>query len=183
MRKTKYWSVLKWLGYIAIAFAVLISVRSFFVVPFVVEGASMDPTLQDGEKMVVNKAIYMVGSPDRGDIVIIEDKNDETKHYVKRIVALPGDKVEVVNDRLFINDEEVREPYLIPNRIKANQEGMLLMGDLPSMIVPEGKVFVMGDNRVVSRDSRNGLGLIELSQIVGRTELVYFPLDRLRDVE
>lgn len=182
MQKTDRHGLLEWSASFLVAFVAVLLVRIFLVSPYVVEGASMDPTLENGEKLVVNKVAYLVGTPDLGDIVIIQDETTH-KHYVKRVVGLPGDTIEVINDQLFVNGKPIKEPYLNRNKERAHKVGMALTGNVPPQEIPEGKVFVMGDNRLKSMDSRNGLGLIDVSMIVGRTELVVFPFEKIRDVD
>ncbi|WP_066175368.1 signal peptidase I [Bacillus marinisedimentorum] len=166
----------------AIAFVAVVLIKTYVFAPYIVEGASMDPTLHDGERLMVNKAVYLVDQPERGDIVIIKDSTED-RHYVKRVVALPGDKVEVKNDELYVNEQLIKEPYLSDNRNQARKLGMMLTGNIDPIIIPEGEIYVMGDNRLVSKDSRNGLGLIKDDDIVGKTEIVFYPIPRLRTVE
>ncbi len=182
MEKNKLRAAAEWILSFAVAFVAVVLVKTYIFAPYIVEGASMDPTLHDGERLMVNKAVYLVDQPERGDIVIIKD-DVEGRHYVKRVVALPGDKVEVKDDELYVNDRLVKEPYLSDNRDQAQKLGMMLTGNIDPMIIPEGKIYVMGDNRLVSKDSRNGLGLIEDDDIIGKTEVVFYPFPHLRTVE
>jgi signal peptidase I len=168
-----------WIISLSIAVAIVFIVRTFLFAPYIVEGASMEPTLHNQEKIFVNKLTAVTGF-DRGDIVIIKGSED---NYVKRIIGLPGDQIEVKNDQLFVNGELVKESYLSYNREVAEQMGVYLTEDFETVTVPKNQYFVMGDNRLVSMDSRNGLGLIKEDQIVGSPEFVYFPFREIRTVE
>lgn len=163
-------------------FAIILAfvVKIFVMAPYIVEGASMDPTLHDGDRLLVNKFIsYVQENPERGDIIIIKDE-DAKKHYVKRVIGLPGDIVEMKQDKLYVNETELKEPYLDANRDDAKTMGMRLTEDFGPVEVPEGQLFVMGDNRLRSMDSRNGLGKIELEEVVGKAEVVWYPFQDVR---
>jgi signal peptidase I len=165
----------------AIILAILISIiaKTLLFAPYVVEGASMEPTLHNHERIVVSK-FTLTEKFNRGDIVII---NGNKEYYVKRIIGLPGDKILIKNDKLFINGELHKEPYLAENRKKAKEMDMLLTGDFGPIIVPKDKYFVMGDNRLVSMDSRNGLGLFQKDGLVGESKFVFFPFNDFRTTD
>jgi len=172
--KNEAWEWIKALG-IAIALAFVI--RTFLFAPFIVEGESMETTLHNEEKLVVNKAIYYLQEPKRGEIIVFhaEAKRD----YIKRVIAVAGDTVEVRNDQLYINDKPVDEPYLEAKKKEASEEGVPLTEEFGPVQVPEGQIFVMGDNRQNSRDSRQ-IGPVEVDTVVGRAEFVFWPLDQIR---
>ncbi|MFC0015888.1 MULTISPECIES: signal peptidase I [Allobacillus] len=161
--------LLEWGKAIIIALIIAFFLRTFVFATSIVEGASMDPTLEDGERVIFNKIVYFVNEPDRGEIVII---SRETKNYVKRVIGKPNDTVEYKNDTLFINGKAYEEDYLS----ESLQHETEAFGPVE---VPEGKYFVMGDNRSISKDSRNGLGLIDADDIIGRSEFIIFPFDHI----
>jgi signal peptidase I len=140
----------------------------FIVQPVEVEGTSMLPRLHDGERIFVNKLIYY-GLPHitRGDIVVFWYPNDPSKSYIKRVVGLPGETVEVRGGHVIINGHEINEPYLDPqlNQSRAN---------LPPVTVKEHYYFVMGDNRDDSSDSRRW-GLVPEKYIYGKAMIRYWP--------
>lgn len=180
MTKSKVLEEVKsWALTIIVALAIVLTVRTFLFAPYNVEGASMEPTLHNNEKIFVNK-FSSVESITRGDIVIIEGSS---VNYVKRVIGLPGDEVKMENDQLFINGQVFDEIYLENNREVAEQMGTLLTEDFGPITVPENEYFVMGDNRLVSMDSRNGLGLISKETIVGKSEFVFFPFTDIRTVD
>jgi signal peptidase I len=169
-----------WLKAIVFALVFVFITKTFIIAPYMVEGASMYPTLHDQEKLYVNKIVYSFKTPEKGDIVII--KGDD-KRYVKRLIGTEGDMVEMKNDTLYVNGHPVNEPYLKKNRVQAENLGIYLTGDFGPIKVPKGKAFVMGDNRLNSKDSRNGLGLIDLDSVEGRSEVVIAPIKDMRQTK
>lgn len=158
---------LEWLKAIAVAITLAFILRTFFFATSIVEGASMDPTLQNGERVMFNKIVYYIDEPQRGDIVIIEKP---VKSYVKRIIGQPGDTIEIREHKLYVNGEQQTQEYLPKEAIASTR-------DFAPLEIPEGKYFVMGDNRSISKDSRNGLGFVEEEEIIGRTELIIYPFN------
>lgn len=152
---------------IAIAVILAVIVKSFVLSTSIVEGESMEPTLVDGERIIYNKFVYLFGSPERGDVVIIKRP---FKNYVKRIIALPGEKVEMKNHVLYIDDHPSEQLYLSDD---ADQH----TGNFGPYSIPTDHYFVLGDNRAISKDSRNGLGFIEENEIIGKSEFIYFPIN------
>lgn len=160
-----------------ISIGIAMVVRTFLISPYIVEGASMEPTLHNHEKIIVNK-VNLTDSFSRGEIVVIKGKEE---NYVKRIIGLPGDTIVMKNDQLFINGVLFKEPYLSHNLELAKQMGSLLTGDFGPIKVPNNKFFVMGDNRLLSKDSRNGLGYFTKEDIIGKSELVFLPFSHIRN--
>lgn len=167
--------LMSWVKSLLIAIGIAMIVRTFLFAPYIVEGASMEPTLHNQEKIFVSR----INNVTRGDIVIIKGTEE---NYVKRIIGLPGDKVVVKDDKLYVNGNLIKEAYLSENRKLAEQMGSKLTGDFGPLTVPADKYFVMGDNRLYSKDSRNGLGLIPKKEIVGEPEFVFFPFTHFRGV-
>ncbi|NHM30960.1 signal peptidase I [Neobacillus terrae] len=160
-----------------IALGISFVVRTFLVAPYIVEGASMEPTLHNHDKIFVNK-LHLKEDFKRGEIGLIQGK---TENYVKRIIGLPGDTILMKDDQLYVNGNLTEEPYLSHNRKLTEQMGGgRLTGDFGPVNVPKNEFFVMGDNRLYSMDSRNGLGFIPRDEIVGQSEMVYFPFKNVR---
>jgi signal peptidase I len=168
-----------WTKSICIALGVAFVVRTFIFAPYIVEGASMEPTLHNKEKIFVNK-FTLTDNFKRGEVVIIKG---EEENYVKRIIGIPGDSIEMKQDQLLINGVHFKESYLSQNRKLAEQMGSLLTGDFGPEIVPKNYYFVMGDNRLHSMDSRNGLGYIQKESIVGKPEFVFLPFTQIRNIK
>ena len=177
--KSKIW---EWVKAIVLAVGLAMIIRFFLFEPYLVEGSSMDPTLHDGDRLFVNKTLKFIGEIEKGDIVIIDGEEEDIR-YVKRIIGLPGDMVRAEGGQVYVNDEPIEEPYLTENREAAEQLGMMLTGDFEEVEVPEGSYFVMGDNRLNSMDSRNGLGLIESSRILGKSEFIFYPFDHFQQTK
>lgn len=175
--KNEFW---EWTKAIVIALGLALIIRGFLFAPFIVDGHSMDLTLNDGERLIVNKIVYTFGEPERGDIIVFH--YDEEKDYIKRVIGLPGDKVTVRDDKLYVNEEWVKEPYLNELKEKYNMEGQRFTESFGEIIVPEGELFVMGDNRPRSRDSRR-IGTIEMEQVVGRADFAFWPFASIRFID
>lgn len=160
--------------YLVTMLLVLFSVRAFVGEPLRVDGISMHDTLVDGERMVVEKMTYLVDEPARGDIIVCH--SDLLGQVVKRVIGLPGETIQVVGGVTYINGEPYQENYIL--------EPMSPWRDMPfPATVPEGSVFVMGDNRNDSVDSRiERVGCIPYHDIFGRVIGVMWPPSRIRGV-
>ncbi|MBS4188812.1 signal peptidase I [Bacillus sp. FJAT-49705] len=175
---------IEWIKAFAIGMIIFIFIRTFFFSNYVVEGVSMEPTLESGNKLIVNKIGNQIGDLQRFDVIVFHHNKEED--FVKRIIGLPGDKIEYRNDELYINGEKVNEPYLEKYRENYQEEafGSMLTADFTLMeatgeeTVPEGKLFVLGDNRPKSWDSRH-YGFISMDQVVGKVNLRYWPINEM----
>lgn len=169
--------------YVAVFVGLFLLVQHFLFVIVGVEGDSMEPTLSDGDKLVLNK----VSDIERFDIVVFPAPDNPDNQYIKRVIGLPGDKIRYENDQLYINDQAIEEPYLDP--IYQNLDDFALITGhftLESLYgvqeVPPSSYFVLGDNRLNSRDSRS-FGFVSEDSIVGETQLQLWPLSELGMVE
>lgn len=162
-----------------------------FIRPTLVNGQSMDSTLKDGDFIIINRNSYMFSSPSRGDIIVFRSDFDEEvkssifkkiltgeyndkKNLVKRVIGVGGDKIKIHNKRVYVNNKLIDEKYLNKENIN-NTEGEM------DIVVPKGKVFVLGDNREVSLDSRyESVGFIKVSDIVGKPFIRLFPFNKIK---
>jgi signal peptidase I len=128
-----------------------------------VDGFSMNPTLQNGEYILVNRLAYVIGKPQRGDIIVFRLPNDEEQDLIKRVIGLPGDAVNINSGVVKINGVVLNEPYIA--------QAPLYSGEWK---VPEGSLFVLGDNRNDSRDSHQW-GLLPVDHIIGKSVVIYWP--------
>lgn len=156
----------------------LFLLRQFVFTPVVVKGHSMDPTLADGERVIALKNTEIK----RFDIVTFPAPDEPKKSYIKRVIGLPGDTVEYKSDVLYINDKEVKEPYLDEFKSAVTDGSPLTLDFTLSEVtgeqkVPEGEYFVMGDNRRNSKDGRM-IGFINKKDISGDVKFVLWPLNR-----
>jgi len=180
-KKNEWW---EWTKSLLIAVSIAAVIRFFLFTPIVVDGLSMMPTLQDGDRMIVNKINYKISSPDRFDVVVFHAP--ENKDYIKRVIGLPGDEISYIDDQLYVNKEAVEEPYLKGYKEQLNGEMLTDDFTLGQLIgeetVPEDELFVLGDNRKFSKDSRH-IGTIPMDEVVGNTRWVFWPLQEIRFVE
>lgn len=145
-----------------------ILLHTVFFINYIVDGKSMEPSFDDGNLLEVNRIVYNLHNAKRFDVVVFHANEDED--YVKRIIALPGEQIEFRDDRLYINGQQVEEPFLDDKRDETMDqytEDFTLEEKTGKKTVPPNTVFVMGDNRPDSYDSR-AFGFIEKKQIVGK---------------
>ncbi len=150
-------------------------VVSFFIILFVyqpvkVEGGSMEPGLEDQERIFINKLVYRLESIERGDIIVFRYPRDPRKSFIKRVIALPGDHVRIAAGRLYVNGERVMEPY-VPGEFQDARS-------YPDLEVPENTYFVLGDHRSMSNDSRD-FGPVPRGFIYGKAVFGYWPMEKL----
>ncbi|UCE01110.1 MAG: signal peptidase I [Chloroflexota bacterium] len=128
-----------------------------------VDGASMEPTLQSGEFVIVNKLAYYFGDPATGDVIVFHFPRDPDQEYIKRIIGLPGDQVEVKNGEVYVNGNLLEEDYIAASPVYQD-----------TWTVPGDSLFVLGDNRNNSSDSHNW-GTVPLDYVIGKATFVYWP--------
>ncbi|WP_338469843.1 signal peptidase I [Niallia sp. XMNu-256] len=174
-KKNELW---EWVKALVVAVVLAAVIRYFFFAPIVVDGLSMAPTLHDQDRMIVNKFSYTVGEPKRFDIIVFHAP--ENKDYIKRVIGLPGDTIEYKDDVLYVNGEAYEEPYL--DKLKESTldgpltEPFTLTEKIGQATVPEGELFVMGDNRRYSKDSRH-IGSVPIEEVLGKTSIIYWPIE------
>ena len=150
---------------VLISLLIAVLVRTFVVERFLVDGPCMEPTFWTGESLLVWKLAYKFGgSPKRGDIVVFKYPLGPEKDYTKRVVAIGGDSIEMRLGRVYINGQQVQEPFV-------TYPGLY---DTKAITVPEGSVFVMGDHRTNSEDSRT-FGPVKLKDVKGKAVLIVWP--------
>jgi len=184
-----WYNILDVLINIVIIVAIVAGIRTFLVSPFQVEGNSMLDTLEHKEYIVINKFTYFTGSPKRGDVVVFRPPNDLSKHYVKRVIGLPGDAVILRGGLVFIHpagsDEEIKleEPYLNDRNASRTYQHPPSGGNEAEIRydVPEGEYFLLGDNRQGSLDSRSFTPshFVTEDNIKGRVWFIALPLSRI----
>jgi signal peptidase I len=166
---------LVWLRDLALSVLIALIVILFLYQPVRVEGTSMMPSLVDQERIFINKYSYRFGISEigRGDTVVFWFPGDPSKSYIKRVIGIPGDTVEIMGGRVSVNGIALTEPY-VPEEYRDRVT-------IESMTVPEGEYFVLGDHRSSSNDSRTW-GTVARSYIYGKAVFSYWPLDRLGTV-
>lgn len=146
----------------------LLSVILFLIINAVsarikIDGSSMEPTLHHGEFIIVSKLNYRFGEPERGDIVVFDYPRNITQEYIKRVIGLPGDHVRIEDQKVYVNGQEVSEPYLNAPPVYEGEWD-----------VPDEALFVLGDNRNNSSDSHNW-GVVPMENVIGEAFFVYWP--------
>lgn len=154
---------------VIVALAIIIPVRYFFIKPFYVKGASMEPSFFDHEYLVIDEISYRFKEPVRGDIIVFRYPRDPKQYFIKRIVGLPGETVQITGNQVFINGERVEEEYLA--------EGEQTRGEIVVTLQTD-EYFVLGDNRSFSLDSRS-FGPLPKEYIVGKTWIRGWPFNKV----
>jgi signal peptidase I len=167
----------EWIKALLIAAALVFLIRWLIFAPFIVEGPSMEPNFYTGERLIVNKVLYSFRKPQRGEVIVFHATKE--KDYIKRVIALPGETIRVDGDKVYVNNQLLDEPYLKEALDKAKKEGRPYnVRNFAEKTVPEGTIFVMGDNRSNSADSRD-IGFIKYEQVVGRADLIFWPFNKI----
>lgn len=176
------------------ALVVAVLIKTFVIQPFYIPSVSMEHTLEVNDRVMVSKLSYRFGDIERGDVVVFETGPDQdlslpeaavqavldalgirsspNEDLIKRVIALGGDTVEIADNHLLVNGEALTEPYL--------NDGAM-MADMPERTIPEGQIWVMGDNRNESSDSRV-FGPVDVDHVVGHAVVRIWPLDRIGDL-
>lgn len=163
-----------WIRDVFVSLAIAAVVIVFLYQPVKVEGTSMMPWLQDQERIFVNKFVYNFDEVDRGDVIVFRFPLDPQKSYIKRVVGVSGDVVEIVGGQLIVNGESVEEWY-VPTEYRD-------LSSHAAVVVPEDSLYVLGDHRNTSNDSRMW-GTVPLPFVTGKAVFAYWPLDRFGVLE
>jgi signal peptidase I len=173
---------------IIIAVLIALFVRTFIVQAFKIPSSSMEPTLLVGDYLLVNKFIYGTRlpfidkkifefkKPRRGDIIVFIYPKDRSKDFIKRVIGEEGDKVEVIQNKIFINDQRIDDPWGFYSEKNPLARYLPSMERYGPVVVPKDSLFVLGDNRDNSQDSRFW-GFVTLNEVRGKAFIIYFSLD------
>jgi signal peptidase I len=168
-------AVRSWVRDLVVSVLVSVFIILFLYQPVRVEGTSMLPMLEDQDRLFINKFAYsrlgsMVGDEiHREDVVVFLYPHDHTKSYIKRVIALPGDRLRIDHGTVWVNGEPLKESY-VPFKYQDDRSQ-------PEMTIPEGQYFMMGDHRSISSDSRD-FGPVDRDLVYGRAAFVYWPMDQ-----
>lgn len=146
-----------------------------FIGRYRIDGSSMSPTLTNGQYLLINNFSYYLNEPDRGDIIVFQHPNSDL-NLIKRVIGVPGDRVEIKDVTHLVNGEEVSQRAVLVNGVELNEPYIQALPNYTGdWVVPEGKFFVLGDNRNSSSDSHSW-GFLPEENIVGRAIVVYWPI-------
>ena len=162
-------TVWDWAKALLVAVIIALGIHQFLFAQFMVDGESMMNTLLNGERLIIDKIPYDFGPPKRGDIIVFHAPDGAD--WVKRVIGLPGDTVQVLDGKLILDGKVIPEPFI--------KEPMDPLNNYGPTKVPPGDLFVMGDNRNISEDSRI-IGPIPISTVIGRVDLVFWPLNKFQ---
>lgn len=155
-----------WLRDLLVSAAASVLIITFLYQPVRVEGTSMLPRLEDRDRLFINKFVYHVAAIERDDVVVFHYPRDPEKSYIKRVIALPGDRLRINQGQVWLNGKRLIEPY-VPEDYRDSRS-------MAEIIVPDGFYFMMGDHRSISSDSRE-FGPVDRSLIYGKAVFVYWP--------
>lgn len=162
-----------WLRDLLISATVSVLIILFLYQPVRVEGTSMLPRLEDHDRLFINKFVYHITSIERGDVVVFHYPRDPEKSYIKRVIALPGDKLQIDHGKVWLNGKPLPESY-VPDAYRDERS-------YSQMVVPDDSYFMMGDHRSISSDSRE-FGPVERDLIYGKAVFVYWPAKDVGEV-
>ena len=170
--RSRFFPSIHWFWDFVIAIGLALGIITFAYQPVKVEGTSMTPLLADQERIFVNKFVYKFSSIERGDIVVFQFPRDPRKSFIKRVVGLPGEAVEIRKGTVYINGEALAEEYPLEDD----------RGTFPRLRLPSGHYFVLGDRRRSSNDSRTW-GTVPRDNIYGKAVFAYWPLERFGPID
>ncbi|MBU4331641.1 signal peptidase I [Patescibacteria group bacterium] len=183
--KTGFWSQalefsVELIKVVIISLAIVIPVRYFLIQPFYVKGASMEPSFYDHEYLIINEIVYRFEEPGRGDIVVFKYPRQPSQYFIKRIVALPGERVQIKDGKVTIFNKQYKNGHTL-DESDYLIDSLLTSGEV-DVVLEDDEYFVLGDNRNSSLDSRT-FGPVPRKNIVGRTWLRGWPLNRITRFE
>lgn len=169
-------SVNDWLVSIIVAVALAFCIRTFIFEPYLVEGTSMYPTLVNHERLIVNKLNYFFTDPKRNEIIVFRYPKDESRDFIKRVIAVGGDTVEMRDGAVLVNGKKVEEDYVYKDDPKGPNRS-----NYRKSVVPQDHVFVLGDNRNNSEDSRFAdVDFVPVKLVKGKAAIAFWPTEKMR---
>jgi len=177
--KMRYW-VKEWIEPIVIAVILALIIRTFVVQAFKIPTGSMRPTLIEGDRLLVNKFIYKFKELKRGDVIVFIAPEDKKKDFIKRLVGLPGESIEISNGDILINGKAIEQNSPLTGRYYYNRGDFGKEGE--SIKIPSNAYYVLGDNSISSRDSRYW-GFMPKKYLLGKAFLIYWPPNRIKIIK
>lgn len=180
-----YWKIYlyeEWIKPIALALVLALFIRTFFVQAFKIPTESMVPTLKVHDKILVNKLVYDLHEPERGDVIVFRYPRERGKDFIKRLIAFGGETVRIKGGNVYVNGEIVEEPNVIRANYYYNRESWKYGSEFAKIRVPENTFFVLGDNSAKSSDSREW-GFVARDDVIGKAFFIWWPLKRIGKIE
>lgn len=174
--KTKH-AVLEWIETLLVAAIIALVVRTFVTSPYKIPTSSMEPTLLVGDRIFVNKFIYRFRAPQRGEVIVFRFPLSPKRAFIKRLAAIEGEAVEIINGDLFVDGKVLTEPPTMMEREYHNRGDFGRSGE--EVKVPERSFYVLGDNSLNSQDSRYW-GFVPEKNLIGKASLIWWPPGRIR---
>ncbi|MDP2921668.1 MAG: signal peptidase I [Candidatus Omnitrophota bacterium] len=172
--------VKEWVEPIIIAVILALIIRTFVVQAFKIPTGSMRMTLVEGDRILVNKFIYRFKQPERGDVIVFISPEDKKKDFIKRLVGLPGETIQISNGAILINNNPIEKDSKLSQWHYYNRGDFGVEGE--NVTIPKDAYFVLGDNSVSSRDSRYW-GFMPKKYLLGKAMLIYWPPNRIRIIK
>ncbi|MCF7820040.1 MAG: signal peptidase I [Candidatus Pacebacteria bacterium] len=163
---------------VVISLAIIIPIRYFLIQPFYVKGASMEPNFHDFEYLIIDEISYRFEEPKRGEVIVFRYPNNPQEYFIKRVIGLPGETVEIKGGRVYIINSENPKGFLLQEPYLSEESNTYSLRE-DTLVLSEDEYYVLGDNRTASKDSRT-FGAVNKSFIIGRVWLRGWPLDRMQ---
>ena len=170
----------EWVEPIVIAVVLALIIRTFVVQAFKIPTGSMRTTLMEGDRILVNKFIYRFAQPKRGDVIVFISPEDKKKDFIKRLVGLPNENIQILNGAILVNNNPVEEGSVLKKQNYYNRGDFGAEGQ--EITVPPDAYYVLGDNSISSRDSRYW-GFMPKKYLLGKAFLIYWPPNRIRIIK
>jgi signal peptidase I len=178
----RHWALDKWENWVKpllIAAVLAVLIRTFLLGPYKIPTGSMRPVLMEGDRIFVDKVSYRFQEPKRGEIIVFKYPLDPKKDFVKRLVGFGGEKLEIREGGLYLNGKKLDEPASLAGKFYYNRDDWDFGKHGQEVLIPEGHLFVLGDNSAQSSDSRNW-GFVPRKDVIGRAVLIWWPPQRFR---
>jgi signal peptidase I, bacterial type len=163
---------------VVISLVIIIPVRYFLIQPFYVKGASMEPNFQDNQYLIIDELSYRFHQPARGDIVVFRYPKDPQEYFIKRVIGLPGEKVEIKDGGVYIYNQEFKDGAALEEKYLSSDVKSYANGGTESVTLGAHEYYMMGDNRTESKDSRS-FGPVDISFFIGRVMFRGWPLNKI----
>lgn len=167
--------IIEFIQTIAVFVAISLFIYYFAIQPHKVSGASMEPNFHDKDFILTDKVTYKFAEPKHGDIIVFKNPNNESQDFIKRIIALPGDRIMLKDGHIYINGNIVKEPYLNSN---LTTKGGAFLSEGKEVTLNENELITLGDNRNNSYDSKDW-GYLPMNNVIGKAFFRYWPLQRI----